>query len=71
LEALVTSGWGGRDTKLLGQVASLLANHLVVPGQHGTKLTHFIRLPALRGQLAGFDIRGIGVIENCDDGGII
>jgi hypothetical protein len=43
----------------------------VVPGQHGAELTDLLGVTALRGQLAGLDVRRVGVVEDGDDGGII
>jgi hypothetical protein len=43
----------------------------MVPGQHGAKLTHFLPVPALRGQLAGLHISGVGVVEDGAAGAII
>jgi hypothetical protein len=59
------------DTELFSQIASLLANHLMVTREHGAKLTHLVGVAALGGKLSSLYVDGVGIIEDCHDCGVV
>src|SRR5436309_25308 len=69
--ALIVRRRRGCDTKLLREIATLLAHGLMIAGEHRSKVADLFRRSLLSRERTGLDVRRVGLVENRDDGRVV